>query len=111
MLDAAQTKDIILDQYCRAGPVPDFGTFPSSLYFVPTHAYAKNRDSAHPYNFVRRLFRGWLDDPVMLAHIPDFIRDFFFRAQGYECDGLPSGVTVADEEDRAGPPLGRAVSL
>jgi ubiquitin C-terminal hydrolase len=78
MLDAKQTKELILDACCRTGPTPDFGVFPWSLYFVPTRAWAKNRDSAHPYNFVRRLFRAWLDDPVMAAHIPHLIRDFFF---------------------------------
>jgi hypothetical protein len=78
MLDTKETKDLILDACCRTGPTPDFGVLPWSLHFVPTRAWAKNRDSAHPYNFVRRLFRAWLDDPVMAAKIPALIREFFF---------------------------------
>jgi hypothetical protein len=101
MLDATEMTDLILDQCCRTGPAPDFGVFPRSVYFVPP-ALMRNRDSADPCDFVRRLFRGWLDDPVMSALMPALIKEFVLPRRGPWIRWTTSGATVADEEERAG---------
>jgi ubiquitin C-terminal hydrolase len=78
MPNAIVNSALMLDEWCHVGPRPDFGPFPWSLYFVPHRAYAKNPDSDHPYNLVRRLFRGWLKDPQMAGQVPALFREFLF---------------------------------
>jgi ubiquitin carboxyl-terminal hydrolase 22/27/51 len=69
---------LMVDEWCQFGPRPDFGLFPWSLYFIPHRAYTKNPDSAHPYNLVRRIFRGWLKDPQTARQVPALFREFLF---------------------------------